>query len=286
MPSIFDSLHKEGEDTVRVHMTPEMAVELLEANKHNRPLDQTTISRITRKIQQGKWRYNGDTIKITNTFDILDGQHRLWAIIEAKRPVETLIAFGIDREAFETIDTIRKLRSYSDTIALEGQTRYRTVIGTSLSWLIRYERGVLLNYKASVNRIENSDIKDAFRANPNIVQAVTRAMPLRRLVNSGLVGFFYYITAAQNTSIAEEMIEVLADPSRTPLNHPFYLLRAYFASELTNKDPIKSIALMIKATNATYRGQRLTSLEWRAEGKNPERYPLLDVRNLRKENEV
>lgn len=281
MPSIFDSLVQGGRDAVRVVITPEMAMELLEGNKINRPIDQTTVNRITRQITEGKWRYNGDTIKVTKTLDILDGQHRLWAIIEAKRAVETLVVIGIDREAFETIDTLRKFRTFGDTVALEGQLKYRNYVGQALVWLVRYDRGVLESYKAPVNRIENSDVKEAYRNNPNVVRAVERAMRLRKLVNGSLLGFFYYVVSAQNSALADEMLDILEDPGKTKLTHPFYLLRAYLASDQTKKEAVKTIALMIKAANAAFRGAELRTLEWRNQGRSPERFPVLDVRNLR-----
>ena len=284
--SLLAQLSSTGGDAVRVTVTPDMAVEILELNKINRPLRQEVVNRIARQIAAGKWRYNGETVKITHTFDVLDGQHRLWAIIEAKRAVETLVAFGIDREAFETIDTLRANRSLGDTIALEGQLQYRNQIGQALAWLIRYERGVLEKYRAPANRIENADVKEAYRNNPNIVHAVQQGGKVKKLVNTALAGFFYYVLANQNTALADQMIEILRDPSKTKVAHPFYLLRHYLVAERTHKDPVKIVALMVKAANAAYAGKELTALEWRPQGKNPERFPVLAVRNLRKEGEV
>lgn len=286
MSSIFDSLERDDSAAIRIIITPEMAVEMLDANRLNRPLDQNTINRIVRQITKGLWKFNGDTIKISADRDILDGQHRLWAVIEAKRPIETLIAFGVSCEAFDTIDTLRKFRTLGDTIALEGQVRYRAHIGTALSWLIRYEQGILETYKTPIHKIENSDIKEAFRANPNIVQAVSRTAPMRRLVNVPIMAFFYYVLSMQNAGLAEQMVETLIDPSRTKITHPYYLLRAYFASDLTKKDPVKTIALMIKSSNAVYNNANLTRLEWTPQGKSPDRFPVLDVRNIRKQEQV
>ncbi len=281
-PTVFDQLTRDDRDAIRITLTPEIAMEMLEANKANRPLRQQLINRITDQIRRGRWKYNGDTIKISTTFDVLDGQHRLWAVVEAKRSVETLVVFGIDREAFDTIDTIRNYRSLSDTVALEGVTRHRATISTALGWLIRYERGVLETYKQPANRVENADVKQAMRDNPNIVAAAERAGPLRKILNAGLMAFFYYVLSSQNTGLAEEMVEILTDPGRTAINHPYYLLRAYLASELTRKEAVRTIALMIKASNAAYRGLKLTSLDYRPQGRNPERFPTLDVRNVRK----
>lgn len=280
--TLLGQLNASSGDAVRVTITPDMAVEILELNKINRPLRQETVNRIARQIAAGKWRYNGETIKITHTLDVLDGQHRLWAIIEAKRAVETLVAFGIDREAFETIDTLRANRTLGDTIALEGQLQYRNYVGQALAWLIRYERGTVEKFRAPSNRIENADVKEAFRANPNIVHAVQQGVKVRKLVNASLVAVFYYVLANQNTALADQMIEILRDPSKTKVANPFYLLRHYLVNERTHKDPVKVLALMVKAANAAYAGKELTALEWRPQGKNPERFPILAVRNLRK----
>lgn len=282
-PTIFTSLSRDDRDAVRIILTPEIALEMLEANRLNRPLQQGLVNRIADQIRRGLWKYNGDTIKISDTFDVLDGQHRLWAVAEAKRAVETLVVFGISREAFDTIDTIRKYRNASDTVALEGVVRHRATVATALTWLMRYERGVLETYKAPANRVENADVKHALRNNPNIVAAAERAAPLQRIVPRGLATFFYYVLSSQNTALAEEMVEILTDPSRTPLNHPYYLLRSYLTSAATRRDAVRTIALMIKTSNAVYRGAKLTALPiYSPQGRNPERFPVLDVRNVRK----
>src|SRR4051794_37109554 len=111
MPATVTKIPPKVESGARVLVTPEMAMRLLDANKLNRPLTSGHAERIAQQIIQGKWRFNGDTIKISEDGDVLDGQHRLFAIIEAKIAVETIIVYGIKRDAFATIDTIRKTRS-------------------------------------------------------------------------------------------------------------------------------------------------------------------------------
>ena len=127
--------------------------------------------------------FNGDTIKISVDHDVLDGQHRLWAIIEAKIAVPTLIIYGIKREAFTTIDTIRKLRSAGDTVALGGQTRYRNYIASALQWLLRHKHRCIPIYRAAQHKIENYEILEALEEHPNIVRAVERTAHLRGLTN-------------------------------------------------------------------------------------------------------
>lgn len=261
-----------------VTLTPEQAAELLESNTLNRPLSDAHVHRIARQIIDGKWRYNGDTIKVADTGDVLDGQHRLWAVIEAKRAVETIIVHGIQKEAFATIDTLRKPRSASDIVALSGQLRHRKSIAMALTWLLRYQHKCLLDYRAPNNRIENSDIEEAFRRHPQMLQAVERTKNLRRLGNVPIIAFMYYVLANRNQELADRMVNTLEDPAGVGIMDPFYALRAFFtADHLKQKDPIVVIACIIKAINAAHWGHKIKVLSWKNHGKNMEDFPALEV---------
>jgi len=249
---------------------------LLDHNTLNRPLDDNHVKRIANQIVSGKWRFNGDTIKISDTEQILDGQHRLWAVVEAKVPIQTILVKGIERDAFSTIDTLRKPRSGSDILALCGATRHRAHTSAALQWLLRWKKGIIETYRAPVNRIENSDIEVLYAENPGIERAIERVMKLRGLCNPTLVGFFYYILSNRSPELAERMVHTLENPAGIALNDPYFRLRMYFASE-HRKDPIITIALMIKASNAAFYNKELRSLNWRSQGERPEEFPKLEV---------
>lgn len=266
-----------------ITLTPELAVELLERNGLNRPLNEQHVSRIARQIKSGKWRFNGDSIKIADTEDILDGQHRLWAVIEAKQAVETVIVYGIAREAFSTIDTLRKPRSGSDVLALNGAHRYRPAIAGGITWLLRYRRGILTEYSSPKNRIENSDIEECYVNNGGIVQAAERASKLRRIANPALMTFLYYIIVNRNAEIAERMMRTLEYPSAVGIDDPFFCLRSYFLSDHQKaKMPLVTIALTIKAANAAVNNQKIKVLNWRNQGERPEPFPELRIDILAK----
>lgn len=263
-----------------VLLTPEMATQLLEHNTLNRPLSDAHVQRLTRQITEGKWRFNGDTIKIAETGDVLDGQHRLWAVIEARTPVETILVSGIAKEAFATIDTLRKPRSGGDVVALSGQVRYRNQVSGALSWLVRWQRGILENYKEPINRVENSDIEEAFAAHEKgIVRAVERAMTIRKVANPSIMAFVYYVGANQNMELAEQMMASLDNPGRLPQTHPFFQLRAYFTNSVSKKpkDPLVTIALSFKALNAAHFNKAVQNLMWKSQGSRPEPFPILHL---------
>lgn len=269
-------------DLERLTISPELATTLLEHNRLNRPLNDQHVQRIARQIIDDKWRFNGDTIKIAEGGDVLDGQHRLWAVIEAKKPIETILVRGVAREAFATIDTLRKPRSGSDILALAGATRYRNHASSALSWLLRWQRNCLEDYKAPHNKIENSDIETAFANNPGIIRAVERAAGLRSLANPAIMGFFYYILTNRNAELAERLMVTLETPAGIGVTDPFFRLRAYFlADHNKRKEPLVTIALAIKAANAAERNVKINVLSWKNQGKNPEAFPTLDVGGLK-----
>lgn len=260
-----------------ITLTPELATQLLELNHLNRPLSDIHVARIARQIKDGKWEFNGDTIKIADTGDILDGQHRLWAIMEAKKPVETIIVYNIKRSAFATIDTLRRNRSGADVLALNGAHRYRVQMAAALAWLLRWQRGILEDWKAPHNRIENSDIEKAFSHHPAIVNAVERAMRLRSFANSSVVAFVYYILTNKSVELAERMMSTLEEPAGVGIDDPFFRLRAYFTTYTRRKEPLVTIALAFKAANTASRGEKIQALTWRNQGKSPEAFPALDI---------
>lgn len=261
-----------------ITLTPELATELLERNTLNRPLSDQHVSRIARQIKSGKWRFNGDTIKIADTNDVLDGQHRLWAVIEAKSPVETILVRGIAREAFATIDTLRKPRSGSDILTLNGAHQYRQIIASAIPWLIRWQRGTLLDYKAPKNRVENSDIEDTYNSHGGIVLAAERASKLKGIVSPGILTFFYYVMVNRNAMLAERMMRTLEHPTSVGFDDPFFVLRAQLMNSRNSRlGTLATVAWMIKAANAAHRNQAIKVLNWRNQGERPEPFPVLKI---------
>ena len=86
-------------------VTPELAAEWLEANPRNRKINQRHVSALAVEIRAGRWLVTGEAIKLTADGQLLDGQHRLWAVLEAGMPIRTMVVRGIQSEAQLVMDT-------------------------------------------------------------------------------------------------------------------------------------------------------------------------------------
>lgn len=263
-----------------IMLTPPMATKLLENNGLNRPLGDAHVKRIAEQITAGKWRFNGDTIKIADGGDVLDGQHRLWAVVESNTAIETIIVHGIEPDAFSTIDTIRRARSSSDVVALAGVSRNRAAVAGALTWLIRHQRNVLEQYREPENRVENADVEQALKDNPGIIRAVDAVTSVKGVANPALMGFAYYLVSNRDEELADRMVETMRNPGAIHMNDPFFKLRVFFLSDkeaARRRDGLKTIAVMFKAINAAAKGEHIARLIWQSQGAKPEPFPKLTV---------
>lgn len=72
-------------------ITPGFAKQLLELNPTNRPLSDHTVQRYARDMRGGRWQPNGQGIILTADGKLLDGQHRLAAIISSGETIGVII---------------------------------------------------------------------------------------------------------------------------------------------------------------------------------------------------
>ena len=118
-------------------ITPARAQAMLERNKLNRPLRHRLVKAYASDIAAGKWQMNGETIKISVDGDLLDGQHRLSAVIDANTPVRMLVIGGLPRDSFHTIDTGMR-RSTAQLLAISGKENCSTLAAIG-RWLVMLE---------------------------------------------------------------------------------------------------------------------------------------------------
>ena len=68
-------------------VTPEMARRWLSDNAHNRKINVERVAELCQKMQDGTWREKGAAIEVTDTGHLLNGQHRLTAIVQCGKSI-------------------------------------------------------------------------------------------------------------------------------------------------------------------------------------------------------
>ena len=113
-----------------VEVNAELAQALLdEANKRNRPLGNADVKKYAVYMVTGEWEINGETLVFDNKNHLVNGQHRLHAVIEAATTqqgidadfsVTFLVVCGVKPKAFDTFDQGRA-RKLADVLAVDGE---------------------------------------------------------------------------------------------------------------------------------------------------------------------
>ncbi len=85
-------------------ITPRIASSYLELNHSNRPLRQAHIKSLAFDMINGDWQLTHQGIAFDTTGRLIDGQHRLHAIIEAGVPIQILVTRGCSASSFSIID--------------------------------------------------------------------------------------------------------------------------------------------------------------------------------------
>lgn len=101
----------------QIMMTPEHAEKLLSSNYNNRSLRPNWANEIARMIENGEWNLTHQAIAISTTGQVIDGQHRLTAIVKAKKAVPIILAEQCDPSSFISIDKGIK-RSTADSLGM------------------------------------------------------------------------------------------------------------------------------------------------------------------------
>lgn len=140
-------------DTTEV-ITPERAYALLEHNQNNRPINWHKVEDYAIAMRQGQWKVHGQGIMLDTTGNILTGQHRLWAVIYADRPIPMRISSGNHPSTAQCID--RGIPQSARDLASRTTGRKHSPLETSLARCLLMLEG---NNKPNTDAIADTIIR-------------------------------------------------------------------------------------------------------------------------------
>lgn len=81
-------------------INPLQATQFLLSNTANRKLSKSRVDNLANQMLSDKWEFNGDTIRISVTGVLLDGQHRLSALVKANKTLKFIVVKNLPDEVF------------------------------------------------------------------------------------------------------------------------------------------------------------------------------------------
>jgi hypothetical protein len=256
----------------------EIAKMLLKTNVSNRSLNSNNVSFLSKQMQEGAWLFDGQPIRLDTYGRLMDGQHRLQAIIDTNSSFEFVVISGLEPETFKVMDTGRG-RTASDVFSISGVQNY--AVASSIS---RFILAFQFNHYArsggnGKKRISNTDALEFYNSNKYIKHicdnVIFNYMSFNRIVSTSILGGVWFIFAEKNVTDAENFIEKLCQGNNLDSNSPIHLLR----KKLTNNkmsfrkmSQKEVLALIIKTWNAVRLNKTVNTLRF---DKEREKFPTI-----------
>lgn len=263
-----------------VDMTPDKAMELLANADPNRTVHQRRVGAYTRNMVAGHWRVNGETVKLAPDGKLIDGEHRLWAVVKAGdmgiKSVPMMVAFNVPRDVRQTVDT-GKARSYTDVLKIRGYGGKGRVLASTMRYIALYRAGALSPSGIGGRLIMTHEELDAIYEDADALARVeffieTYAHGMRF---APAVGFVYWRGSQDDEEVAQDWAYGVKTGTEMAADDPRYQLRERFhePSKRTMGQE-EAIGLAIKSYNLFVLGEKVPNLRWRSRGNSAEAFPV------------
>lgn len=245
-------------------ITPQIAQEWVTLNTRNRPVRYARVARFARDMKDGTWVLNGETVKIAADGTILDGQHRLYACIQASVSFETFVIRGLPMEAQDTIDT-GAARTMGDQFDLRGESHAK-ILASVTRWAYKWLHGERGTGRADTDPT-HAEMSALLTADPRLREAAEWADHARnsfRSVSGSVWGMAWMLFHGSDHLAAEVFLEKVLAGADLGEGHPALafrnrIWRAREVGERLNQH--EQLAYLIIAWNAFKDDRQITRLQ-------------------------
>lgn len=247
-------------------ISPARAREMLDRTKRlgfeNRKPNLNHVERLSRELRTGAWRLNGESIILDPDGAVLDGQHRLLAILNTGIGAESLVVSGIPREHFPSIDGLQQKRAAAHVLGMRGE-RNRTVLAAAIRWYHRLQNSQLCTRNFPITNAETLDI---LSEHPGLRDSVDRCVGLRHVTRAvPIMAFCHYVFSRINHHEADYFFEMLGSrengvvrPQAVHLLHEKLMNHRAKIRQFTTEE---IVYLVFRAWGAFRHAENLTKLQ-------------------------
>ncbi len=249
-------------------ITPKDAERHLKNNDLNRRVKQALVKRYVAEMSRGRWALTGEPI-IFDGESLLNGQHRLLACIEAKKPFETLVVRGIDRAHFTKMDCGSR-RSAADVLSIKGFSQGNQIAAATrvIRALHEVEEGGSITRIRWAKHMAHDEILAFVSDNADMLyecSSVVLESSAKAILRppSTFIGLYFYL-CENNEARADDFFKLLATGENLSGGSPIYRLRAILIKDAAARHKRRGVpwkvAVTIKAWNHWMAGERPKTL--------------------------
>jgi len=257
---------------------PKIAEQYIEGMSKNRNISQRDVETLVRAMKQGLWREDaGDPIRLNSDGQMIDGQHRMWAIVESGCEFSFLVIRGIDNSTQMIMDTGRG-RRLADQLRIRGE-KYPSELASAISlysgWL---NERMLMRGGGNKTKIMIPEGISILEQHPELRKSVAIGYGIARAVKGGAGRWsaIHCVLSEIDAVDADAFFRQIQTGENLSATSPIMALRRRLAIDALTQRKLEVreyTALVFKAWNAYREGRDIQVLSWKAGGATPERYP-------------
>ncbi|WP_238752533.1 hypothetical protein [Neolewinella maritima] len=225
---------------------------------------------MAKTMSLGNWCLNGQAIVLSDDATLLDGQHRLMAVIESKCDVLFDVRFGVPNAAMLTIDEGKK-RNAADVLQIQG-LKNSTTVAAAAKRVMRYDAALVATNSGdrSINAT-NQEVAAWVAQNPGIVDVAAQAHKHYAMVSdsplsSGYLAAFTFICNRLDRSLAADFYFRLATGAGLEIDSVVFMLRNRLNQARNNStlkfSPAYITGLVVTAWNHEREGNSVRQLRY------------------------
>lgn len=265
-------------------ITPKRAAEMLEANTSNRPVSKSAVHGFAEAMKRGDWMVTHQGIAFDTNGTLVDGQHRLAAVVEADVPVEMTVFTDVAPGTFDVLDT-GKRRNAADALAIGGE-KSTTMLAAMVRTVWLYENRPDMSWTGGNATVTNHQITETLTRHPEIRDFVStgeRLAAATGMIKSAAGAGSYLVEHVNSSADLDDWYAGIidgaglekADPRLAFRRVMFSMARKQAGQVLRRRDTREHVALYLKAFNAWAANEPLLHLKFSA------REPIAVVTRIR-----
>lgn len=251
-------------------ITPSLAEEYLALNlENNRVINEPRVRAYARDMTEGRWRLTGDTIKFNTQGQLIDGQHRLRAIVLANMTLHIAVARGVEDDAVFNLD-INGVRTAAQALHIaEADAKNLNDLVAAAQIVYAYFEGGLEVAGSTIGHVRMTSPESQDYVRENLERLVHGHDLSRRVYKNvrlpmSILTAGHVILSGVDRIAADEFYVRLADGSSQGVGDPLYTLPKRVADDRMNgRQILQSTGLyyLIRCWNAWRANEMLTKLQ-------------------------
>ncbi|SDJ22497.1 hypothetical protein SAMN05192558_109293 [Actinokineospora alba] len=213
-----------------IEVSPSMAKAWLKKMAPNRSISRKRVKHLANLMKMERFKLNGETIKFDEEGWLIDGQHRLAAIVFADIPVVMYVAHNVPRSAIVSIDMGRS-RSLTDQLRVAYNYRNPGDLGTIVRMILEWNETGWISQK-SFRQVDPDEVHDYIRSNPDVIELPRVATGLggdlvTAIMKRNQCGFLMWLLSRVDADDAKRFMNNLVNSVADYENDPCVLLRKH-----------------------------------------------------------